>query len=59
MFLEDVIGSIEVGKYADIAVWGQDLYSMPVDAIKDLECQMTLFNGEVVYKRSAETSAGR
>lgn len=51
MFLEDVIGSIEVGKYADIAVWDQDLYTIPVDAIKDLECQMTLFNGEVVFDR--------
>lgn len=59
MFMEDSIGSIEVGKYADVAIWDQDLYAMPVDAIKDLECQMTLFNGEVVYDRSAETSADR
>ena len=49
MFLEDKIGSIEVGKYADIAVWDKDPYSAPVDAIKELACQLTLFQGEVVY----------
>jgi predicted amidohydrolase YtcJ len=50
MFLEDKIGSIEVGKYADIAVWDNDPYSAPVDAIKELACQLTLFQGEVVYR---------
>lgn len=50
MFLEDEIGSIEVGKLADIAVWDQNLYEAPVDAIKDLECQLTLFNGDIVYR---------
>jgi len=49
MFLEDKIGSIEVGKYADIAAWDKDLYSIPTDEIKDLECQMTLFEGKIVY----------
>jgi len=50
MFLEDKIGSIEVGKYADIAVWDKDPYRAPTAAIKDLKCQMTLFQGKVVYR---------
>jgi predicted amidohydrolase YtcJ len=50
MFLEDKIGSIEVGKYADIAVWDKDLYRVPVAEIKDLQCRMTLFQGKVVYR---------
>lgn len=50
MFLEAKVGSIEVGKYADIAVWNRELDSAPTDAIKDLECQLTLFQGEVVYR---------
>ncbi|MFQ5690718.1 MAG: amidohydrolase [Gemmatimonadota bacterium] len=50
MFLERKIGSIEVGKYADIAVWDRDLYSVDPAKIKDLRCEMTLFQGRVVYR---------
>jgi predicted amidohydrolase YtcJ len=49
LFLEDKIGSIEVGKYADIAVWDKDLYSIPADEIKEMECQLTLVEGKIVY----------
>jgi predicted amidohydrolase YtcJ len=49
MFLENKIGSIEVGKKADIAIWDRDLYSISTDQIKDLKCVMTLIDGEVVY----------
>ncbi len=51
MFLEQKIGSIEVGKYADLAVWDRDPYSVPADQLKDLQCQLTLFNGKIVYRR--------
>ena len=50
MFLENKIGSLEVGKRADIAVWDRDLYSVPTDEIKDMKCLMTLFDGGVVYR---------
>jgi len=49
MFLEDKIGTLEVGKRADIAVWDRDLYSASTEQIKDLKCLMTLLDGEVVY----------
>ena len=49
MFLEDKIGTLEVGKRADIAVWDRDLYSVSMEQIKDLKCLMTLLDGEVVY----------
>jgi hypothetical protein len=49
MFMEDKIGSIEVGKYADIAVWDRDPYSVETESIKDMRCEMTIFQGEVVY----------
>jgi predicted amidohydrolase YtcJ len=52
MFMEEKIGSIEVGKYADIAVWDTDLYTAAPEAIKNMECQMTLLEGKVVYLRS-------
>ena len=50
MFMEDFIGSIEVGKFADFAVWDRDLYSVKTDGIKDMECLMTIFNGAVVFE---------
>ena len=49
MFLENKIGTLEVGKKADIAVWDRDLYSVPTEQIKDMKCLMTLIDGEVVY----------
>jgi len=51
MFLEKKTGSLEVGKYADIAVWNTDLYRADPEAIEAMQCQMTLLDGEVVYKR--------
>lgn len=49
MFLEKKIGSIEVGKFADLAVWDRDFYSVPTSEIKDAKCLMTFFDGKVVY----------
>lgn len=49
MFLENKIGTLEVGKKADIAIWDRDLYMVPTDQIKNLKCVMTLLDGEVVY----------
>ena len=49
MFLEDRIGSIQVGKDADIAVWDRDMLTVPADALKDLKCELTIFRGRIVY----------
>jgi predicted amidohydrolase YtcJ len=49
LFMEDRTGSIEVGKYADIAVWDTNPYLAETDAIKDMQCRMTLLEGKVVY----------
>lgn len=50
MFLESKIGSIEVGKYADLAVWDRDPYTVPTPQLKDMRCLMTVFNGKIVYQ---------
>ena len=50
MFLEDRIGSIEVGKAADLAVWDRNPYEVPTAAIKDLVCELTFVQGKVVYR---------
>ncbi len=51
MFLEKKIGSIEVGKYADLVVWDRDLYTVPIADLEHLECQMTIFDGKIVFRR--------
>jgi len=53
LFLEDRIGSIEVGKDADLAVWDRDLFSVPSDELKDLHCELTFFRGRIVYRDAA------
>jgi predicted amidohydrolase YtcJ len=50
IFLDDRVGSIEVGKDADIAVWDRDPYTVPTGALKDMRCELTLFRGTVVYR---------
>ena len=49
LFLEDRIGSIEVGKDADIAIWDRNPYAIPAQQVKDMKCQMTMFAGSIVY----------
>ena len=56
MFLETKLGSIEVGKYADLAVWDRHPYTIPTAQLKDMQCQLTVFNGQVVFDRSSSAS---
>jgi predicted amidohydrolase YtcJ len=51
MFLEKQVGSLEVGKDADIAVWDRNMYAIPTAALKDLRCEMTLVAGKIVFRR--------
>jgi predicted amidohydrolase YtcJ len=50
-FQEKIIGSIETGKYADFVVLSDDIFSISPDKIKDVKVEMTVFNGEVIFKR--------
>jgi predicted amidohydrolase YtcJ len=50
MFMDDVTGSLEPGKRADVAVWDTDFDAAPTDALKDASCQMTIFDGNVVHR---------
>ncbi|HEU4993288.1 MAG TPA: amidohydrolase family protein [Gemmatimonadaceae bacterium] len=58
MFLGEKIGSVEVGKYADLAVWDRDFYTVPTGQLKDARCQLTIFNGQVVFERTGAERAG-
>jgi len=48
-FDEDVRGSLEAGKLADLAVLSADYLTVPLDEIGNLESVLTLLGGEVVY----------
>lgn len=57
IFLDDRIGSIEVGKEADLAVWDRDPYTVPVAALKDMKAELTLVQGRIVHRGPAFASA--
>ena len=48
-FDEDVRGSLEVGKLADLAVLSDDYMTVPVEKIGGLESVLTMVGGKVVY----------
>jgi predicted amidohydrolase YtcJ len=50
-FAEEETGSIEVGKLADLVVLSEDILTVPDENIKDIEAQMTLLDGGIVYER--------
>jgi predicted amidohydrolase YtcJ len=49
--LDDVTGSIEVGKYADIVVVDRDLFAHPVEEIANAQVDATFVEGAPVYRR--------
>ncbi|OBA75230.1 amidohydrolase [Mycobacterium sp. 1554424.7] len=49
LFADDVIGSLEVGKYADLVVLSADPRTVPPERIADLEVRATFLAGRQVY----------
>jgi predicted amidohydrolase YtcJ len=49
LFADDVIGSLEVGKYADMVVLSADPRDVPPEQIADLEVRATYLAGRQVY----------
>jgi len=50
-FEENIKGSITVGKLADFTIYNQDLMAVDEDKIMDTTIEMTIFNGEIVYRK--------
>ena len=48
---EKVKGSIEVGKYADMAVLSKNIFQIPKDELKGTQANMTVVGGRIVYQR--------
>jgi predicted amidohydrolase YtcJ len=51
-FQEEKLGSIEIGKLADIAVFDGDLTMIPTSDLLNVECVMTILDGNIVYQKN-------
>jgi predicted amidohydrolase YtcJ len=57
-FQEDVLGSLEPGKLADVVVLSRDIMTVPEDSIPGTEVVHTVVGGEVVYSRDDGNTGG-
>jgi predicted amidohydrolase YtcJ len=53
-FSDQSLGSLEVGKLADIVVLVRDLFKSPPEEITSAQVTATIVGGNVVYRRAAE-----
>jgi predicted amidohydrolase YtcJ len=49
-FEENIRGSLEPGKTADMVVWSEDLYSASPQQLLNIKVEATIVEGDVVYK---------
>jgi predicted amidohydrolase YtcJ len=49
-FAENKKGSLETGKFADLAVWDDNPYTVKTDDIPNLSVELTMVGGKIVYK---------
>jgi predicted amidohydrolase YtcJ len=55
-FEEDLKGSLEPGKLADVTVFSEDILTVPVEEITSAEVLYTIVGGEVAYERDGAGS---
>jgi len=56
-FEEERKGTVEVGKYADLAVLSEDPTAVRRETIREIKVDMTIVGGRIVYERSAADSS--
>ncbi|HQN23197.1 MAG TPA: amidohydrolase family protein, partial [Thermotogota bacterium] len=50
LFMEDIVGSIEVGKFADMIILSENPRETPLDKISEIKVLATYINGEVFWE---------
>jgi predicted amidohydrolase YtcJ len=55
-FDEDVKGTLEVGRFADLVVLDRDYLTCPADEIRNIQVDITMVDGRVVYETPASLS---
>ena len=58
-FRENDLGSIQPGRFADLAVLDKDYMTIPADQIKDIVSVLTMAGGRVVYDAAPAATATR
>ena len=48
---EKLLGTLEVGKLADITVLDQNVFTLAFDDIRNVKVSMTIVNGKIVYQK--------
>ena len=49
---EKIKGSLETGKLADVTVWTEDPYALPVGRLYNATIDLTMVSGKVVYQKT-------
>ena len=52
LFLEDQVGSLEKGKFADLVVLDRDILTCPEDEIREIRPLATYLSGKAVFERT-------
>ncbi len=55
-FADDRLGSLEVGKLADVVVLDADLFATPTVALAGIGVHMTIVGGDVAYDAERRTA---
>lgn len=51
MRMEDKLGTIEAGKYADMVVLGENILEIPLETIHNVSVEMTIADGKIVFEK--------
>ena len=48
---EDKVGSLEIGKLANLSIFDKDFLTCPLEEIMDAQVVATIIDGAIVYKK--------
>jgi predicted amidohydrolase YtcJ len=54
-YVEEIVGTLEVGKHADLVVLSKDPFGMDPERVVELEVDLTMVGGEIEYRRESGT----
>lgn len=52
--MENKIGSLEVGKYADFVIFNENIFKLPPNKLSEVKVHMTVMDGNVVYENNSK-----